>query len=167
MIVSPLRDVRASARRLIDESREMVAWSIARMIATNPYLSPGTVRRTGPELLLKLLDSPCDLDVLTFAQRHPRALLTIDDIARAVGRDADAVRVSIEALTVAGLVAPVKIRCEAPDVGVLFYEFSPGSWDAILAALCWVTASAEGRRVLRDALLRRRILGGAVAGRLQ
>jgi len=150
------RNMVASARRLVDGSREMVAWSIARLIATNPILTGAA--SAAADILLKLLHSPCDFDVLVFAERHRRALLTIDDIARAVGHDPEDVRVSIETLTVAGLIARTKMRREDPrgdhGTGVLFYEFTPGTWDAIIPALCWVTASADGRRVLRHALLR-------------
>ena len=166
------REVLASARQLIAGSREMVAWSLARIIATDPPPSPETVRGRAPapgaaQVLLELLDSPCDLDVLIFAQRHPRALLTVDDIARAVGRDADAVRASVETLTVAGLIACMKTRRPDRDAAVVFYEFTPGTWDALLPALCWVTASADGRRVLRQVLHRRRTPGDTVAGALQ
>jgi hypothetical protein len=116
--------------------------------------------------LLKLLNSPCDLDVLMFAQRHPRALLGIDDIARTVGHDREQVRLSVETLTAAGLIACTKIRHEHHEVAVLFYEFTPGTWGALLPALCWVATSADARRVLRRALLRRSV-SGAVAGKLQ
>lgn len=141
----------------------MVASSIARLSATNPTLNsadtgPAGATSAAADILLKLLDSPCDLDVLVFAERHPRALLAIDDIARAVGHDPPDVRESIETLTVAGLIACTKMRRDDPPgdhgVGVLFYEFTPGTWDAMLPALCWVAASADGRRVLRQALLR-------------
>jgi hypothetical protein len=166
------RDVLASARQLIAGSREMVAWSIARIIATDPPPIPGTLKHTAlacgaAEVLLQLLDSPCDLDVLIFAQRHPRALLTVEDIARAVGRDAEAVRASIETLMVSGLIAWIKTRRPDCEPGVLFYEFTPGTWDAVLPALCWVTSSPDGRRVLRQALCRRRTPRGTVAGGLQ
>jgi hypothetical protein len=59
------------------------------------------------------------------------------------------------------------MRRQRDDGDVLFYEFTPGTWHVILPALCWVTASADGRRGLRRALLRRRIRSGAVAGELQ
>jgi predicted transcriptional regulator len=166
------RSVLASARQLIDGSREMVASSIARLIATNPMLSPAERQETRAastpaEILLKLLHSPCDLDVLLFAARHPRALLAVDDIARAVGHDPEDVRVAIETLTVAGLITRTKMRRHADDGGVLFYEFTPGTWDAMLPALCWVAASANGRRALLQALLRRKIGSGPVASELQ
>ena len=145
----------------------MVASSVTLLVATKSILNPAEPEQTGAnaaaEMVLKLLHSPCDLDVLVFAEHHPRALLTVDDIARAVGHDPEDVRVSIETLTVAGLIACTKIRPEDDEVGVLLYEFTPGTWDAMLPALCWLAASADGRRALRRALLRtkdRRPRGG-------
>ena len=162
----------ASARQLIEGSREMVATSIARLIATNSIVTAAETGQTGrafaaTAILLTLLDAPCDLDVLVFAHRHTRVPLTVEDIPRAVGHDAEAVRVSIETLMVAGLIACTKSRRLDHDIGVLFYEFTPRTWDGILAALCWVAASPDGRRALRKALLRMKSPSGAVASELQ
>jgi hypothetical protein len=142
-----------SSREIIEGSRRMVAWSIGRLLATNPALRSQAAAPT--EILLKLLGSPCDFDVLLFAHRHPRALLHIDDIARAVGHGVGDVRASIDALTATNLIVCRKARAADAEASALFYEFTPGAWDAILPALAWVTASEPGRHALRRALSRR------------
>ena len=152
----------ASSRESIRASQTMVAWSIARLAATNPALRPRGPERAAQafsapgEILLQLLGSACDLDVLLFAQRHPRALLSIDHIARAVGHSAEDVDTSIDSLTARRLLACRKSMAGDAEAGVLFYEVTPGAWEAILPALAWVTASAHGRHALRRALSRQR-----------
>jgi hypothetical protein len=150
----------------------MVAWSIARLVATSPALVRTEMRgegvhRTPADILLTVLASPCDLDVLLFVHRHPRALLGLDDLARGAGYSVREVRASIEALTAAGLVACAKRTSEDHTSSTVFYEFTPGTWDAIVPTLLWVASSADGRRVLRRALSHTRHRGGAVATKLQ
>ena len=150
-----------SSRDAIDGSRTMVAWSIARLLATSPALRLRPPPRAAPataaaEILLAVLDSPCDLDVILFAQRHPRALVRIDDIARAVGHDVGDVGASVDGLTATGLITTRQTDAEHREAGVVLYEFTPGAWDAILPALAWVAGSPEGRHDLRRALSHRR-----------
>ena len=126
----------------------MVAWSIARLIATNPALQPA---ETTKDVLLNLLSRPCDLDVLIFFFRHPSALLSLDDVASRVGYNVHDVAASIEGLIAAGWLRcseeGAKSRSEAR-----LYGFMSGTWDAILGRLLWLASSPDGRRSLRRAL---------------
>ena len=142
------RECVAAARHLVDSSRTMVARSIARLIATNPH----PTRPAMADAILDIVESPCDLDVLMFVQKRPRALLGVDDIARIVGHDVEDVHASMQAFRAAGLVACSETPGRDHGAPVLFYEFTPGQWDAILSSLLWVAASPHGRDALRRAL---------------
>jgi hypothetical protein len=139
----------AIARRRIHESRTMVAWSIARLVATNPVLQPAEAAN---DVLLNLLGCPRDLDVLIFFCRHPNALLTRDDLAARVGYNVHEVGTSIEVLIAAGLLGCSGDAAERPRSEAFLYRLMPGRWDAILGPLSWLTSSADGRRSLRRAL---------------
>jgi hypothetical protein len=137
----------AVARKRIDESRTMVAWSIARLVTTIPGLQP-----ENEDVLLNLLDCPCDLDVLIFFCRHPNALLTVDDLAARVGYNVHEVGTSIEVLIGAGLLGCSGTAAERRPSEAILYRLMPGRWDAILGPLSWLASSADGRRSLRRAL---------------
>ena len=151
----------AETRDLIAGSRTMVAWSIARLLASNrerrpAEAIPGPPGPTPADVLLELLGSPCDLDVLIFIHRHPRALLGVDDLARGAGYSVDEVRASVEALSTAGLITCAKRKERQRDSAIVFYHVTPGTWDAMLPVLLWVASSDDGRRDLRRALSRTR-----------
>jgi hypothetical protein len=146
----------AIARRRIDESRTIVAWSIARLVATNPGLQPAAMAN---DVLLNLLDCPCDLDVLIFLCRHPNALLTVDDLAARVGYNVHDVGTSIEVLIEAGLLGCSGEATERRRSEAFLYRLMPGKWDAILGPLAWLASSADGRRSLRRALTHNRHRG--------
>jgi hypothetical protein len=139
----------AMARRRIHESRTMVAWSIARLVATNPGLQPA---ETAKDVLLNLLGCPCDLDVLIFFCLHPIALLTLGDLAARVGYNVHDVGNSIEVLTSARLLGCSGEEAKGRRSEAFLYRLIPGRWDAILGPLSWLTSSADGRRSLRRAL---------------
>jgi hypothetical protein len=144
----------AIARWRIHESRTMVAWSIARLVATNPGLQPAET--AAKDFLLNLLDCPCDLDVLIFLCRHPNALLTVDDLAARVGYNVHDVGTSIEVLIAAGLLGCSGEAAERRRSEAFLYTLLPGRWDAILGPLSWLASSADGRRSLRRALTHNR-----------
>src|SRR5262249_46337954 len=84
----------------------------------------------------------CDLDLLLFFHRHPRAFLMSERLAEYVGRDLQQVEQSLEILITAGLLrrAPDSIR------PARLYVLTPGSarggW---LSALLRIAATREGR----------------------
>ena len=133
----------------MSESRTLVAWSVARILAHQ--------RRTGghPSVgelvaLLAALHSPCDLDVLRFLQRHPRVFLSPEELAQEIGYGTAEIDGSIEALTRAGLVTSSKPRA---GTEARLIEFTPGRCTRVLSSLLWVASTAHGRRALRRALM--------------
>jgi hypothetical protein len=138
-----------AARQHLHDSRTMIAWSIARLFATNSELQPAD---TANDVLLNLLGCPCDLDVLIFFLRHPSVLLTVDDLASRVGYDVHDVGASIEVLIAKGLLEYSKERAESRQSEAVLYRFMLRRWDAIRGPLLWLASSADGRRSLRRAL---------------
>src|SRR5262245_21136684 len=138
-----------SIRNRISESRSLVAWSLARILAGQQHI-PGHPSVAEATALLGVLKSSCDLDVLVFFQRHPRAFLSTFDLAQKVGYDTPEIDASIDTLLAAGLVTSSKPRQRAT---ARLYEFTPGRWDTVLPRLLWVVSTVDGRRVLRRALI--------------
>ena len=140
-----------STRDRISEARSLVAWSLARELAERQRIGnhPSVSESTS---LLAVLESPCDLDVLVFFHRHPRAFLNTFDLAQRVGYDTAEIDCSIENLLGAGLVTSSKPRESAT---ARLYEFTPGRWATVLPRFLWVASTADGRRALRRALVTR------------
>ena len=141
-----------STRDRISESRSLVASSLARELVERQRRSghPSVAESTS---LLAVLKSSCDLDVLRFFHRHPRAFLNTLDLAQRVGYDTSEIDASIETLLMAGLVTSFKPREGAT---ARLYEFTPGRWATVLPRLLWVASTADGRRALRRALIHSR-----------
>src|SRR5471030_2904861 len=79
---------------------------------------PSTIRKEQDDARLLLARAPlirgaCELDLLRFLQRHPRTLLTSEQIAVFVGYDMKQVAKSIEAFIEAGLLGRTKNRLHA------------------------------------------------------
>ena len=74
---------------------------------------------------LDVLRHPCDLDVLLFLYRHPRALLTRERLAAYVGYDLDQVVRSLDHLANAGLVQRVLNPTHAVRLYILK---TPDTW---------------------------------------
>src|SRR4051794_41824075 len=66
-----------------------------------------------------VLRPPCDLDLLLFFQRHPRAMLTSDRIAAYVGYPLDRVERSLDRLSETGLLERSRHRNDAARLHVL------------------------------------------------
>ena len=108
---------------------------------------------TGPRL-----SHPCDLDLLRFFRRHPRALLTSEQLAACVGYDVRQVGRSLDSLIGAGLVT----RSQAPRFSARMYVLtSGGTLGGWLKSLLEVATTPAGRRVLLQALARRHWPGDA------
>jgi MarR family len=95
-----------------------------------------------------VLRHPCDLDLLLFFQRHPRAMLTSDRIAAYVGYPLDRVERSLDLLSDAGFLERSPHPTDAARMHVLPPP-PPGGW---LAALLEVGATPHGRRELLHAM---------------
>jgi hypothetical protein len=99
---------------------------------------------------------PCDLDLLLFFYRHPRAFLIVERLAQYVGYDLPRVTQSLETLITAGLLR------QSPDSSLpaRLYVLAPGStvgeW---LSSLLGFAATRPGRLAVIQALKHRQSLG--------
>lgn len=84
----------------------------------------------------------CDLDLLLFFYRHPRALLTGEQIVAYLGQDRERVAKSIEGLIDAGLVTRSQNPSRAARLYVLEMDAVPGGE---LAAFLEIAATRPGR----------------------
>ena len=102
----------------------------------------------------------CDLDLLLFFRRHPRALLTSEQIVAYVGYPGERVAKSIDALLEAGLLTRSQSPSHAARLYVLEPDAIPGG---VLGSFLRIAATREGRlQVLR---LLRAQTGGTPVGR--
>ena len=112
-----------------------------------------------PEHVRRLLDRigvlrhACDLDLLVFFVRHPRALLASDQIAAFLGYDVTQLRESLDVLVAAELLT----RMQKPTSASRMYVFAAGgAHDGWLPSLVELASTREGRLAMRDALTDRR-----------
>ena len=107
--------------------------------------------------IARLFDSigvrhPGDLDLLLFFVRHPRALLTNDQIAALLGYDVTQLGQSLEVLLAAKLV----MRTQLPTRAAQMYVFAASGPDGWLPSLVELASTREGRLAMRDALKSRK-----------
>jgi hypothetical protein len=99
-----------------------------------------------------VLRNPCDLDLLLFFVRHPRALLTSDQIAAYIGYDVKRIGDSLDRL----LDAKLLTRSQNPAHAARMYVFRVGGpnggW---LPPLVDFVATREGRLAMRETLATR------------
>jgi hypothetical protein len=93
---------------------------------------------------------PCDLELLLFFIRHPRALLTSDQIAAFVGYEVKLLAESLDVLVRAELLTRVQTPTSAARMYVFAIGGTHGGWLPLLVELA---SSREGRLALRAALL--------------
>lgn len=85
----------------------------------------------------------CDVDLLLFFYRHPRALLTAESLVSYLGHDHDRVAKSLDGLIVAGLLT----RSQIPSRSVRLYELNlDGRAGSQLASLLKISATSQGRK---------------------
>ena len=94
-----------------------------------------------------VLRHPCDLDLVLFFHRHPRALLTSERLAAYVGYDLDQIARSLDLLTNAGLIERSLNPTHAARMYVL--KAPENGW---LLPLLAIASTREGRRDLIDAM---------------
>ena len=87
----------------------------------------------------------CDLDLLLFFYRHPRALLTGERLVTVLGYDGEQVAKSLDGLIEAGLLT----RSQNPSHAARLYVLELGGvHGGPLSALLEIAATSEGRREL-------------------
>jgi hypothetical protein len=115
-----------------------------------------------PKRIRNLLDrigclrDPCDLDLLLFFHRHPRAFLISERLATYVGYDLPRVAQSLEAMITAGLLRRSPDSTHPARLYVLTPASSLGGW---LSSLLRIAATREGRLAVMHALKQRESLG--------
>ena len=92
---------------------------------------------------------PCDLDLLVFFYRHPRALLTAEELIAYLGRDREDVASSLDSLIEAGLVTRAQNPSRTARLYILELHALPGG---LLDSFLEIAASREGRRELMQLL---------------
>ena len=84
----------------------------------------------------------CDLDLLLFFYRHPRALLTAEQIVACIGYDGEQVAKSLDGLIEAGLLTRSQNPSHAARLYVLELQVLPGG---LLSSFLAIAATREGR----------------------
>lgn len=84
----------------------------------------------------------CDLDLLVFFYRHPRALLTGEQIVAYLGQDREQVAKSLEGLIDAGLLSRSQNPSRAARLYVLEVDAVPGG---LLSCFLKIAATRQGR----------------------
>ena len=101
---------------------------------------------------LPALRTTCDLDLLLFFYRHPRAVLPGERLALYVGHDNPEVAKSLDTLIAAGILT----RVQGPTRSVRMYLLSsvgtPGGW---IDALLRMASTREGRLAMLAVLAER------------
>lgn len=92
---------------------------------------------------------PCDLDLLLFFYRHPRALLTAESVVAYLGYERVQVAKSLETLIETRLVTRSQNPTRAARLYVLELEAIPGG---VLRTLLGLAATRQGRQEAMQAL---------------
>ena len=85
----------------------------------------------------------CDLDLLLFFHRHPRALLTGEQLAASLGYDRERIANAIEGLIAAGFLTRSQHPSRATRLFVLELGGVPGG---MLSSLATIAATRDGRQ---------------------
>ena len=89
------------------------------------------------------IQGPCELDLLGFLHRHPRTLLTSEQLAVFVGYDIKEVAKSIDVFIEAGLLGRTKNRLRSARMYSLILNGQQGDG---LTALLELAGTKQGRR---------------------
>lgn len=107
------------------------------------------------------LRHPCDLDLLLFFSRHPRAFLISERLAQYVGYEPPQVDQSLETLINAGLLRQSPDSTHPAQLYVLTRGSALGGW---LSSLLRIAATREGRLAIIHALKQRQSSGRSPGG---
>jgi hypothetical protein len=94
------------------------------------------------------LQEPCDLDLLLFFSRHPRVVLSSDQLATYVGYDVAQITRALEVLLRAGFMT----RLLSPGATRRMSLMETAHTDEWLEPLRRLCATPDGRRALRSSL---------------
>ena len=108
-----------------------------------------------------VLRDACDLDLLLFFARHPRTLLTSEQLAIWLGYESKRIADSLEILLAAGFLT----RTLNPTHAARMYVFDNGTTGGWLPPLLGLTSTREGLLSMKEALAARGLndIGGPVA----
>lgn len=111
-----------------------------------------------------LLRQACDLDLLVFFARHPRTLLTSEQLATWLGYELKQIAQSLEVLLDAGFITRTQNPTHAARMYVFAIGGSNGGW---LPAILKLASTRAGRLAILSELSRRTSAGtnGPVARR--
>lgn len=99
-----------------------------------------------------VLKRPCDVDLLVFFARHPRALLTSEQLAAWLGYELKQIAESLETLLDAGLLTRTQNPAHAARMYVFVVGASNGDWVPTLLKL---VSTRSGRLAVKEELSRR------------
>lgn len=99
-----------------------------------------------------VLRHACDLDLLVFFARHPRTLVTSEQLATWLGHDLKQMAQSLEVLLDAGFITRTQNATHAARLYVFAIGGSNGGW---LPALLKLASTRAGRLAMMTELLRR------------
>ena len=99
-----------------------------------------------------MLRHPCDLDLLLFFARHPRTLITSEQIAVWLGYELKQIADSLEILLEGGLLTRTQNPTHAARLYVLAIGGTTGGW---LPSLLELASTRQGRLAIREVLSRR------------
>lgn len=91
---------------------------------------------------MRVIGSACDLDLLVFLYRHPRSMLTNEQLASLVGYEMKQVAASIEALVEAGLLHRTQHPLHAARMYLLIIDGPRGK---ALRSLLQIASTRQGR----------------------
>jgi hypothetical protein len=120
------------------------------------------LKSTAERLLdrVAILRDSCDLDLLLFFARHPRTLITTEDLAQFVGYDLQRISRSLDALIAGGIVQRSQNDAHAARMYVLETTGPAGGW---LPTLLVLASTREGRATIIAVLAARGMAGASDA----
>lgn len=98
---------------------------------------------------ISVLRHPCDLDLLLFFARHPRTLLTSEQLAAWLGYELNEIADSLEVVMTAGLLTRTQNPTHAARMYVFAMAGPNGGW---LPSLLESASTRQGRLALIEAL---------------
>jgi len=96
----------------------------------------------------KTLHHPCDVDLLLFFYRHPRSLLTSDQLATLVGYSVSQIAKALDAFIAAGIIE----RSQNPTHQARMYRLVEGTPDGWVSSIVKVASTRHGRYDVMRAL---------------
>ena len=96
-----------------------------------------------------VIRNSCDLDLLVFLHRHPRTLLTNEQIAAFVGHDMKLVAEALDAFIAAGFVERLHNPMHAARTNLLVVH---GPQDKGLKELLELASTRQGRQLMLESL---------------